>query len=137
MASVFDVYDVDITSIAAGETHVGEVGGNMGKAAATLTRPADTTAYTAKDAVADSTSAPTVLTFSNLARVNAGSGYIVKARLMTNQSTNTARFRLHLFDTSPTAINDNAAYTLLWANRATRIGYIDLTACQTDRRQSI
>jgi hypothetical protein len=51
---------------------------------------------------------------------------------MTNQSTCTARFRLHLFNASPTAINDNAAYTLLWANRAERIGYIDFTACQTE-----
>jgi hypothetical protein len=127
-----DIGDVDILSIAAGETHIGKVGGNMTTAAVTLTRPANTTAYTAKDAVSNSTSSPTVLTFSDLARVNAGSGYIVKARLMTNQSTNTARYRLHLFDTAPTAINDNAAYTLLWANRATRIGYVDFAACQTE-----
>lgn len=119
-------------SFAAGENHVGEVGGKMASVAVTLTRPSNTDAYTAKDAVTDSTSAPTNLTFTNLARVNAGGGYIVKARLMTNQSTNTARFRLHLYPTAPTAINDNAAYTLLWANRANRIGYIDFAACQTE-----
>jgi hypothetical protein len=104
----------------------------MATVAVTLTRPADTTAYAAKDAVSDSTSAPTVLTFADLARVNAGSGYIVKARLMTNQSTNTARFRLHLYHTTPTAINDNAAHTLLWANRANHIGYVDFAAAQTE-----
>jgi hypothetical protein len=82
--------------------------------------------------VSDSTSAPTVLTFADLARVNAGSGYIVKARLLTNQSTNVARFRLHLFHTAPTAIADNAAHAILWANRANRIGYIDFPACQTE-----
>lgn len=108
------------------------VGGNMAAVSAAITRPSDTTAYTAKDAVSDSTSAPTVLTFANLARVNAGSGYIVKGRLMTNQSTNTARFRLHLFHTSPTAINDNSPYTLLWANRANRLGYLDFASCQTE-----
>jgi hypothetical protein len=111
---------------------IGQVGGSMAYVGVTLTRPADTTAYAAKDAVSNSTSAPTVLTFTDLARVNAGSGYIVKARLMTNQSTNTARFRLHLFHTAPTAINDNAAYTMLWANRANRIGYIDFAACSTE-----
>jgi hypothetical protein len=111
---------------------LGQVGGHMEPVSATLTRPADTTAYAAKDAVSDSTSAPTVLTFSKLARVQGGSGYIVKARLMTNQSTNVARFRLHLYHTAPTAINDNAAHTLLWANRAARIGWIDFAACQTE-----
>lgn len=108
------------------------VSGRMAAVSAAITRPSDTTAYAAKDAVSDSTSAPTVLTFANLARVNAGSGYIVKGRLMTNQSTNTARFRLHLFHTAPTAINDNSPYTLLWANRANRLGYVDFAACQTE-----
>jgi len=116
----------------AGEAHIGEVGGRMTAVAVTLTRPADTIAYAAKDAVSNSTSAPTVLTFADMARINAGSGYIVKARLMTNQSTNTARFRLHLYHTTPTAINDNAAHTLLWANRVNRIGYVDLPAMQTE-----
>lgn len=131
-AGTNNIGDVDIATIAAGETHVGEVGGKMAVVGVTLTRPADTTAYAAKDAVSDSTSAPTVLTFANLARINAGSGYIVKARLMTNQSANIARFRLHLYHTAPTAINDNAAHALLWANRANRIGYIDFSACQTE-----
>ena len=131
-AGTNNIGDVDIATIAAGETHVGEVGGSMALVAASFTRPADTTAYTAKDAVSNSTSAPTVLTFTNLARVNAGSGYIVKARLITNQSTCIARFRLHLFHTAPTAINDNAAYTLLYTNAAIRLGYIDFPACQTE-----
>lgn len=104
----------------------------MATAAVTLTRPSDTTAYAALDAVSNSTTAPSVLTFASLPRVAGGSGYITKARLMTDQSTNTARFRLHLFHTTPTAINDNAAHTLLWANRANRIGFIDFVACATE-----
>lgn len=118
--------------IAGGESHLGSVGGNGSVSSVSFARPADTTAYAAKDAVSNSTSAPTVLTFSNIARVNQGNGYIVKARLMTDQSTNVSRFRLHLFHTAPTAINDNAAHTLLWANRANRIGHIDFDACQTE-----
>lgn len=115
-----------------GETHLGEVGGRTVVASASFTRPADTTAYTAKDTVSNSTSVPTVLTFSNLARIAGGSGYITKARLLTNQSTNTARFRLHLYHTAPTAINDNSPFTLLWANRAIRVGYIDFDAATTE-----
>lgn len=99
---------------------------------AAFTRPADTTAYAAQDAVADSTSAPTVRTFTAAARVNGGSGYIMKARLMTDQSTNTARLRLHLYNAAPTAINDNAPQTLLWANRAARVGVITFNALATE-----
>lgn len=99
---------------------------------ATLTRPADTNAYTALDAISDSVSSPTVLTFNNVARVNNGSGYLTKLRMMTNQSTFIGRIRLHLFHTAPTAINDNAACTLLWANRSNRIGHITLDAASTE-----
>lgn len=118
--------------LAASENHIGAVGGNQSCVSVTLTRPSDTTAYTALDVMTDSTSAPTALTFTNLARISGGSGYITKARLMTNQSTNTARFRLQLWDTAPTAINDNSPFTLLWANRATRLGSIDFPAMATE-----
>ena len=124
--------DGEAVALVAGEAHVGEVGGKGAVIAATFARPNDTTAYAAKDAVSDSTSSPTVLTFTNIARVNAGTGYITKARIVTDQATNVARFRLHLFNVAPTAINDNAAHTLLWANRASRLGYVDFDGCQTE-----
>src|SRR5688572_28049103 len=114
------------------EAHIGEVGGSTAVSSATFTRPADTNAYAASDAVSNSTTAPVALTFTNVARVNAGSGYITTARLLKNGTTTAnANFRLYLFNTSPTAINDNAAFTLLWANRATCIGYIDFTSMGT------
>lgn len=91
-------------------------------------RPADTTAYAINDAVANSTSAPTILTFANAGRVIGGSGYIVKAELCTDQAACVAAFRLHLFTASVTPYNDNAAYTALYANRASRVGYIDFPA---------
>ena len=97
-----------------------------------LTRPANVTAYTALDAVSDSTSAPTVLTFANIVTTAGDTGYITKALIVTDQSTNIARFKLHLFNTAPTAINDNAAQTILYANRATYIGYISWNACGTE-----
>jgi hypothetical protein len=97
-----------------------------------LTRPADTTAYSALDTVSDSTSAPTVMEFTGMARANGGTGTIVKARLVTDQSTNAARFRVHLFHTSPTAINDNSPFTFLAADRNKRVGTIDFPAMATE-----
>lgn len=120
------------TTSTASENHIGEVGGRTVRVAATFARPADTTAYTALDAVSTSTSAPVVITFSGMARINAGSGYITKARIMTDQKTNTARFRLHLFHTAPTLTNDNAAFPLLWTDRANRVGKIDFGAMTTE-----
>jgi hypothetical protein len=101
-------------------------------ASATFARPANTTAYAANDAVSDSTSAPTVLTFNTVSKRPAVSGYVVKARLITDQSTNTAQFRLWLYHTAPTAINDNAAFTYLYADRAKLAGYVDLGPLQTE-----
>jgi hypothetical protein len=108
---------------------------NMTTATATITRPANTTAYAALDAISDSTSTPTCITFANMAPEvgsNGGSGYIVKARMLTNQSTFTGRIRLHIYSTAPTAINDNSPFTLLWANRANRIGFITFPAAATE-----
>lgn len=107
------------------------VGGNNTVIAATFTRPGDTTAYAAKDVVSNSTSAPTLLSWV-VGRINAGSGYIVKARLMTDLSTDVKRYRLHLYHTVPTAINDNAQFTELYANASKRIGYIDFDALATE-----
>lgn len=99
-------------------------------ASATITRPADTTAYAAKDVI--STGAGAVLTFANMGRVVSGSGIILRARLLTNQKTNVASYRLHLFHTAPSAIADNSPYLLLYANAANRIGMIDFPACVTE-----
>jgi hypothetical protein len=95
-------------------------------------RPTDTAPYAAKDVVTISTSAPRILTFANAMVSSDGAGWITKARIITDQSTNTARFRLWLFHTAPTAINDNALFTRLWANRAKEIGYIDFPAMSTE-----
>jgi hypothetical protein len=96
------------------------------------TRPNDSNPYIALDVFADSTSAPTVITFTGAARKTAGSGYITKAQLQTDQKTNTARFRLHLFNAAPTAINDNSPMLTLYANKASYVGTIDFPACATE-----
>lgn len=97
----------------------------------TFIRPSDTTAYAALDVVGNTGSAA-VLSFAGMSRANAGAGYITKARIETNQSTCVARFRLHIFNTTPTPIADNSPVTRLWADVSKRIGYIDLDACATE-----
>lgn len=78
---------------------------------ATLTRPGDTTAYTANDSVANSTGSPTALTFANCARVTGGCGLIRDATLILSGITTTvAEFHLWVFDTSPTVTADNSAF---------------------------
>ncbi len=116
--------------LGASEAHIGETGGKLTAVSATFTRPADTTAYAALDVVGAAVTAN--ISFADAARVNAGSGYVAKARLMTDQSTNVARYRLHLYHTAPTAIADNAPMTLLWVNADKRVGYIDFAACKTE-----
>lgn len=96
-----------------------------------FTRPSDTTAYTAKDVVGN-TGTAAVITLEDIARVEGGVGEIVAALLATDQSTNTATYRLHIFNVAPTAIADNAAFTLLEADIGAYQGYIDFAAMVTE-----
>ena len=105
-------------------------GGHGALVGVDFTRPADTTAYAAKDVVGPAVTAN--LTFANVARVNGGSGIITKARVVTSQSANVASYRLYLFHTAPTAIADNAPFTLLDANKDKRIGFIDIGPAATE-----
>ncbi len=96
---------------------------------ASFSRPADILPYAVSDAVSNSTSAPTLGEFANAADVNGGSGYIVSAQICTDQAACTAAFRLYLYTTAVTPINDNAQFPLLDANKPPiRVGYIDFPA---------
>lgn len=98
--------------LAAGENFIGAVGGKTKVVNASFSRPADTTAYAAGDAVTNSTSSPTVITFDGCARANAGTGFITGATLVdsANQATK-GSFELWVFDTTVTPDNDNAVFT--------------------------
>lgn len=107
------------------------------RAVASFTRPANTTAYAAEDAVADSDSAPTYLTFKSLGAVGehpSGINRILRGKIMTDQATNVTPFRLHLFREPPTTIPlDNAAMTQpLWAEREKYIGAVDFAAMNAE-----
>lgn len=94
---------------------------------ANKTRPADTTAYAAGDAIGASGSV--VFTFDTGA-LGVPSGLIVGARLIRDATTNTTvRFRGIVYDGAPTVASDadNAQFPLTWANRTVRRGYIDFS----------
>lgn len=72
-------------------------------------RPADANQYADGDAISDSTTTPTLLEFE-AARVNGGSGTIVKAVLISSSAPGTLlQADLWLFDRPVTAMEDNAA----------------------------
>lgn len=108
----------------------GIAGGSQALVSASFSRPANTTAYTAADVVADST--PNLLSFAGMARWIGGSGYITKGRVVTNQSTNVARYRLHLYHTAPSAIADNSPLAILYANKDKLVGTLDFVAAKTE-----
>jgi hypothetical protein len=79
-----------------------------------ITRPADTTAYAAGDALSDSTSAPTSggFTFA-VARASGGSVLITDAYCYSsNDPATPLQCELFLFNQSVTNINDNAAFVV-------------------------
>lgn len=93
----------------------------LARIATSFSRPNDTNAYAVDDAVSDSTGSPTVLTFAGMARNTGFGGTIVGAELIiANKPTIAAEFHLLLYDTSPTAQADNAAF----AHGASDLGYL-------------
>jgi hypothetical protein len=93
--------------------------------ASEFTRPANTTQYTAGDSVG--ATAGTVHSFANAA-LSARTGTIHMVRLSKSDAgVTTATFRVWFYNASVTAINDNAAWTTLYADREKVVGYADLT----------
>lgn len=99
---------------------------------ASFTRRNDTTAYAAEDTVNNSTSSPSVLTFSstdsNLPMTSGKSVLLKTLKVFTDNSTVTnGSFRLNLYSSTVTPIADNSPSTLLYADKAKKIGYVDFT----------
>lgn len=96
---------------------VGDIGPQLTPAAATMTRPNDTTTYAAGDLVANSTTAASVVAFViPAARQNDQTGKLPKCRLQKSTATTAnAIFRVHIFDTNPVASapanGDNGAFS--------------------------
>ncbi len=118
------------------QQHIGQVGGvsNVWQSAdASLTRPNNTTAYSANQAVGSSTSA--LFTFSGFFRAPGGSGLLTGLRLVASGSgiatTNMGAIRAHLFNASPTVasgLSDQGTFTTLVADDKLKLGVADFTS---------
>ena len=103
--------------------------GLIKKSSDSFTRPANTTAYTAGDLVANSTTAGSVtpLTFS----VGRGGIKIVGAHITKTDETDVtaADFSLHLFGSSPTVANgDNGALSYDYSDKFADIDFATMVA---------
>lgn len=97
--------------------------------ATTITRPADTNAYTANDAFANSTSAPTAggFTFTSAAAVSGGGGIITDAVIVASAAT-LYQGEIWIFDSATAAVpNDNAAFACSDADCLLLLGKIPFT----------
>lgn len=92
---------------------------------ATVTRPADTNAYVLGDVWSTSTSAPTVggNVLTGMGRASGGSGIITDI-VITNSQNAALQGELWIFDTTVTAVNDNAAFALSDADVLKLVGVV-------------
>lgn len=101
-----------------------KTGSNSFVSSPTVTRPADTTAYTAGDVVGG------VITFANATPGSNAGVFVNFASLLWNLAavpSGMTSFRLHLFSvTPPSALADNTAWDLPSSDRAAYLGFIDL-----------
>jgi len=106
-----DIGDVDVTSISAGETHVGEVGASGATKTGTLT--VDTDAYTAGDCVGGLTA------LTNVARVSGGH-VVLNAMTLWDEDGQDEAYRVYLFSSEPTSstFTDDAAVSIHADDRA-------------------
>lgn len=95
---------------------------------ASKTRPNDTNAYAALDVIAESTTVGTTWTFSSIGPSGGGKIVIDAITLRIDVSaipSGMGSFRLHLYSSDPTAINDNAAFDLPSGDRAKYLGFVE------------
>jgi len=118
-------------SATAGESHIGEVAGNLIVVSNEITLQASV-AYTAGDVVSNSSTTTTPLALAALMRVSGGTGYIVGFKLTANVKSITPRIRIHFFNANTAAVSgDNLAYKELYADASKRLGYYDMPAMIT------
>lgn len=100
------------------------------RAAVDITRPANTTAYTAGDVIGTGSGDDAIIT---LASIGPSGGFVVVQSIelvlgISAVPSGMTSFRLHFYSAKPTAIADNAAFDVLSGDRTGYIGYIDLPA---------
>ena len=115
-------------ALTAGEAHIGEVAGKIAVAQATLTRPANTTAYTANTIVANNATAGSVVPITlAVARSNDKTVMIRRLRLKVNDTAwLNAVVRVHLYKDSPTFAVGDGGNWISGTTESTYIGYADI-----------
>jgi hypothetical protein len=110
------------------------VSGSLVRVDTEFTRPANTTNYTAGDAVSNSTGATTIITLANAVRAVGASAYIVRVAVYTDKISITPRFRVHFYNASDATLAvDNAGFKELYTETAKHLGYVDLPNLVTAR----
>jgi hypothetical protein len=107
------------------------VDGKAYRASVTITRPSNTTAYTAGDVIGD-TGGSAIHTLTSIGP-SGGHVLVQSVRLMignTSVPSGMGSFRLHFYTASPTAIADNAAFDLVSGEVANYAGFVDLNTPQ-------
>jgi len=107
------------------------VDGRAYRITTTITRPSNTTAYTANDVVGD-TGGSAIITLSGFGP-SGGFVLIQSMSLVFSDSVVPAgmgAFRVHFYSASPTAIADNAPFDLVSGDRANYMGYVELPTPQ-------
>ena len=99
-------------------------GGTMLKAfSVEITRPANTTVYSAGDVVADVSAA--FVKLADVAKTIGAGVKIIRVRIQTEDTgVASKKFNLHMYKDAPTFIADNAAFAVSYANASKRIGAI-------------
>lgn len=120
-AGTNNIGDVDVLSIAAGETHVGEVGGNTTLVSCIPTLTTDP--YTGNDVLGG------IQTLANAVRISGGTG-VVQSLVISDLANQTAVLEIYLFSASPAAgtYTDAAAMDLHDTDALLCIGRIDVAA---------
>lgn len=94
-----------------------------------FTRPADVSAYSAGDVVSQDTTTTVPLAFTEFARVQGHSLYLVGARAVTDKQSITPHLRLHLYNELPTFVSgDNVLMKRRYSDEAAYLGFVDLPA---------
>lgn len=99
----------------------------VAQSVATITRPANTTAYTDGDVIADSTSAAAVLKFPKIC--GDGEGAVIRCAMFSSSIVPATKLNadLFLFHTAPTSYgNDNEAFALSDADLLNCVGVVSM-----------
>jgi len=86
-----------------------------------VTRPANTTAYAANDAWSSSTSSPANIEFTSMAK-SAGKGGVLMTAMVSSSKASSLQFEVQLFDSAPTQVNDNSAFTVSDTDQLKKVG---------------